>query len=284
MPKETAMLLLVLMLGSGGRLQAQTNVIELNKALSLAMAKNGQIQSARLGEQASDRLQGSAVDLAKTVFSADYGKINSVGNDTRVGVSQAFNFPTVYANQRKQYEANYLAAQAQRQLTEADIRALVRQYYFEYAALIQRRQLLLYADSLFRLFEAKSQARFDKGAANVLEKTAAESNRQQISNQLTMLTSDINVVLNEFNLLLQGGQAYVPRADILQIDELGVVIADSADSELPRVELARQQQRSARFRYQTEKARLFPEFVVGYNNQSFVGTQLRERAGANLQR
>ena len=274
LPKEAALLLLALLLGSAGQTQAQSSVIDLDKALTLAMARNGQLQSARLGEQASERLQASAVDLAKTVFSADYGKFNSVGNDTRVGVSQAFSFPAVYANQRKQFEANYLAAQAQRQLSEADIRSLVRQYYFEYAVLMERRQLLVYADSLFRLFEAKSRARFEKGAANVLEKTAAESQRQQITNQLTMLTQDVAVVLNGFNQLLQDGQTYVPRADNPRVDDPLVAAPDATGSGLPLLELAHQQQRAAQFRYQTEKARLLPDFVVGYNNQSFVGTQL----------
>ena len=73
------------------------------------------------------------------------------------------------------------------------------------------KQLLIYADSLFRLFEAKSRARFEKGAANVLEKTAAESQRQQLSNQLTMLNRDLRIVLTEFNRLLQSDRVYVPR-------------------------------------------------------------------------
>ncbi|UHG94786.1 CusA/CzcA family heavy metal efflux RND transporter [Spirosoma oryzicola] len=272
-PKEVAALLLVLLLGSVSQAQDQINPIDLNQAMTLALVKNGQVQSARLSEQAGERLQASAVDIAKTVFSADYGKFNSVSNDTRIGVSQAFSFPSVYANQRKQFEANYLAAQAQRKLTEADIRALVRQAYFDYAVLLQRRQLLIYADTLFRLFEAKSQARFEKGAANVLEKTAAESQRQQISNQLTMLNRDMVVVRNEFSQLLQGGQTYTPRVDSPQIDER-LILADSSTNSLPILELANQQQRAAQFRYQTEKSRLLPDLIVGYNNQSLIGTQL----------
>ena len=105
----------------------------------MALAKNGQVQGARLGEQVGQRLQASAADVAKTMFSTDVGKFNSVSNDTRLGISQSFSFPSVYANQRKQLEANYRAAQAQRQLTEADIRALVREAYFDYAVLLQRK-------------------------------------------------------------------------------------------------------------------------------------------------
>lgn len=269
--------LLVTLLINGGQVRAQTNPITLTSALDLALAKNGQVQSAHLSEQIGQRLQGSAVDIAKTIFSADVGKFNSVSNDTRLGVSQTLSFPSVYTNQRKQLEANYRATQAQRQLTEADTRALVRQAYFEYAVLIERNQLLIYADSLFRLFEAKSRARFAKGAANVLEKTAAESQRQQIANQLTMLTVDIRIVLNEFNRLLQDDRSYVPVVGKSRIDA-PLIRPDSLPTGLPILELARQQQRSAQFRYQTEKARLLPDFIVGYNNQSFVGTQLVDGA------
>lgn len=274
--KEAALIGVGLTLLLGNANQAQAQPLDLNGALARALAGNGALQSARLAESVGERLQASGGDLAKTIISADYGKVNSVLSDTRIGVSQAFSFPSVYSNQRKLLEANYGVAQAQRRLTEADIRALVRQAYYEYALLGQRKQLLLYADSLYRLFEAKSLARFAKGAANILEKTAAESQRQQITNQLRLLEKDEVIVLGRFNLLLGNQQQpTIPQVDNPRIDE-PTFNPDSATNpgELPLLALAQQEQRAAQFRYQTEKARLLPDFMVGYNNQSFVGTQL----------
>lgn len=269
------LLLLCLLCGSASYAQTRPQPISLDDAIRLAMDKNRQAQSARIAEETSQRLQSSSFDIAKTSISADYGKINSVGNDTRIGISQSFSFPSVYSNQRKLLEATYSVAQAQRRLTEQDIRSLVRQFYFDYAVLIERQKLLTYADSLFRLFESKTELRFQKGAANVLEKTAAESQRQQISNQLSMLSKDIAVSLTQFNFFIQDTQQHVPQIENNKIsDPLTGIDTAGVSEQLPLVDLARQQQQMARFRWQTEKSRLLPDFMVGYNNQSFVGSQL----------
>lgn len=274
--KPVATLLMLLALtGSASYAQMPPKPIKLDDAIRLAVDRNGQMRIARLTVETAQRSQSTAFDIAKTSISADYGKINSVGSDTRIGISQSFSFPSVYGNQRKVLEASYAAAQAQRRLTEQELRAAVRQMYFDYAVLVERKKLLTYADSLFRLFEAKSELRFKKGAANVLEKTAAESQRQQISNQLTMLSKDIAVALQQFNFFVQGDQRYVPQLDRVKIEHLlvrldtGVVL-----EQLPPVDLARKQERVSQYRWQTEKARLLPDFMVGYNNQSFVGSQL----------
>jgi len=273
-PKPIAALLVLWMLAPlASQAQAVGPTIPLDKAVDLALQNNRQVQSVRLAEKAGERLQSSAFDPARTLVSADYGQVNSVHTDTRLGISQTISFPAVYTNQRRVLEAGYRVAQAQRRLTENEIRAQVRQVFFEYATLIQRQRLLMYADSLFGLFEAKSNLRFEKGEANVLEKTAALTQRQQITNQLQLLGADLTLTVNSFNYLLQDSQSYIPELDGFGLEESLVPATTAPADPLPALELARQQQQVARFRWQTEKARRLPELIVEYNNQSLIGPQ-----------
>ena len=265
---------LLLISGSQAFSQSGPTNIDIDGAIKIALEKNLQAQSFRLNEQVAEKLQSSAFDIAKTTISADYGKVNSINNDTRIGISQTINFPSVYSNQRKVFEANFLASKAHTKLTEQDIRAGVRQAYFDYVNLAKRRELLMYADSIYRLFESKSNLRFEKGSANILEKTAAESRRQQITNQLNMINSDLMISAKQFNLLIQDTKEYIPVTLNPKLENMLVTLDSSLSVEqLPLAELARHQQDAAQFRWQTEKSRMLPDFTLGYSNQSLIGSQ-----------
>ncbi|GGB94978.1 CusA/CzcA family heavy metal efflux RND transporter [Dyadobacter sediminis] len=274
--KKMAVTMMLLALFHVSHAQSQNAVpVDLNTAIGIALKKNRVAQSARLNEKASEQMQSASFDIAKTSINADYGKVNSLHNDTRFGMSQTFSFPAVYSSQRKLLQAGFRISQARTRLAEQEIRSGIRQLFYEYAALNERKKLLTYADSIYRLFEEKSNLRFEKGEANVLEKTAAESHRQQITNQLNMLNKDMSIVASQFNLLVQDTQQYIPQIENPVIKNV-FTEADSvlALEQLPATELARQQQNEAHFRWKNEKSRLLPDLTFGYNNQSLVGSQI----------
>ncbi|OOQ61742.1 CusA/CzcA family heavy metal efflux RND transporter [Mucilaginibacter pedocola] len=272
--KPNATVLVAGMLLTGGvNANAQSVPVSAENAINIALKNNLQMKGARLGEQADNIRQKTYFDIPKTELSADYGQINTGINDTRFGVTQSFNFPTVYSNQKKALQASYLASRAQTQLVQQDIRAEVRRLYYELVWLNEKRKLLQYADSIYRLFENKTNLRFKVGEANVLEKTTAQNRHLQINNQLNMVQADEEMALTQFNALLQDSVQYRPLLDSVKINAGYVTVADSTTG-LPQVQLFAQQSEAARFRWKTEKARLLPDFFVGYNNQSLAGPQI----------
>ncbi|WP_439557286.1 CusA/CzcA family heavy metal efflux RND transporter, partial [Dyadobacter sp.] len=274
LPPAAAALVLLLFVFIPKNTSAQsTKPVDLQTAISIARQKNLRVQSARLSEESSRQLQSSAFDLEKTSINADIGKFNSVNTDTRFGISQTFSFPAVYSSQRKVLEANFQSAQAQTRLTELELKTQVRQLFYEYIHLMERRKLLMYADSIYTLFESKSNMRFEKGEANMLEKTAAESQHQQITNQLNLLDSDLAITLRSFNLFLQDSALYVPQAASPRIENL-LTVQDSVASQFPLLDVARSQEQASEFRWKNEKARLLPDLTIGYNNLSINGAQL----------
>ncbi|CAG5016199.1 Multidrug resistance protein MdtC [Dyadobacter sp. CECT 9275] len=269
-----AAILLLLLLATPAWAQSPAKPVGLHTAIAIAGQKNLQIQRARLNEKAGERRKDSGFDLPKTILDTEYGRFNSIHNDNRIGVSQSFAFPSVYMHQKKVLQANFEAAQAQTRLSEQEIRANVRLLFYQYQSLVSRKKLLTYADSIFRIFEDKSNLRFEKGEANLLEKTAAQAQRQQITNQLNLLQGDLAITERHFNLLLQDTVSYVPEIVpqrisyiLTKTDSTGTVTAS------PAVVLAQSERQAAEYRWKTEKARLLPDFTVGYNNQSIIGNQ-----------
>ncbi|WP_316740973.1 CusA/CzcA family heavy metal efflux RND transporter [Pedobacter antarcticus] len=246
--------------------------IDLPQAIGIAEKHNSGILSAKLAEQAAGIRKNAGVDLAKTQFSADYGQMNSVQRDTRFGVSQALSFPAVYRNQRGQFEAQYNVSASRNKLTLIQVRSAVRSAFSEVIWLKEKQRLLLYADSIYTLFAAKTGIRFKAGEANIVERTTAKLHSEQITSQLAQLQGDLKIALETFNLVLQDSVDYVPSSSSLRLQG----VSDSlvyVESEHPQVQLARAAAEEANWRYKTEKSKLLPDFFIGYNNQSINGIQ-----------
>jgi cobalt-zinc-cadmium resistance protein CzcA len=277
--RVTALLIICLasMATSTTQGQIRPTPVSVRQAVDIALKQNLQVQAARLNEQAEGIRQKTSFDITKTQLSADYGQINSIVNDTRFGVVQYVSFPTVYSNQKRALKASYITAQAQTQLTQQDIRFDVRRVYYQLVWLMQKEKLLHYADSVYALFEKKTNLRFKVGEANILEQTTAQTHHQQISNQLHLVLGDQQIALKQFNFLLHDSLTYIPASAQIKADFNYPLVADSANVEqTPQVQIYSHQAEAARWRWRTEKAKLLPDFFAGYNNQSIAGSQVVE--------
>jgi heavy metal efflux system protein len=254
--------------------QEKPTPIRLNQAIDVALKSNLQMQGSRLSEEAERIRQKTAFDLSKTQLSADYGQVNSINNDTRLGITQAISFPTVYSNQKRALQENFLAAQAQTYLTRQDVKTDVRRLYYQLVWLNEKKKLLRYADSIYTLFESKTNLRFKVGEANILEKTTAQTHHQQINNQLNLVLGDEQIALKQFNTLLNDSVSYVPLTDTLKLAAGAYVLSAGLTNALPQVQLFAHQAEAARWRWRTEKSKLLPDFFAGYNNQSIAGSQI----------
>lgn len=246
--------------------------VNLEKAMEIAEQNNSGMLSARLAERAATVRKNAGADLARTELSADYGQMNSVHRDTRFGIAQALSFPVVYRNQRKQFAAQQELAAARTELTKLQLRAAVQASFGELIWLKEKQRLLLYADSIYTLFAAKTALRFKVGEANIIEKTTAKLYTEQIKLQLGQLKEDLMISLETFNLLLQdSAHRYVPSTTVLRFEI--PIEADFQARILPQVQIAEAQLGQANWQYRTEKSKLLPDFFIGYNNLSIIGPQ-----------
>lgn len=264
--------IVVLLFAVSGLYAQQPEKISLQQSINIALKNNNRVKAAQYNEQSKGYLSKSAYDLPKTVIDADYGQFNSRVNDTRFGISQSFNFPTVYTRQKKALTAGAEAAKAQTELTQQQVKANVRMLYYELQWLNSKQELLKYADSIYRLMEEKSQLLFRVGETNVLEKSASQSARQYYTNQLNMIQQDVDIVLRSFNAVLQDDMSYVAQADSIKINFSRLAETQSVNN-LPLSKLWQHETEAARWRWKTERARMLPDFTIGYNNVGITGFQ-----------
>ena len=270
---EVPLVLLLLLSVTLGQAQNMPQPVTLEHSITVALKNNFGAQRDRWSEKASAAMKKAGFDLPKTQFDADYGQFNSRLNDTRFGVSQSFSFPTVYTNQKKALQEDYNVARSKTKLTEQQIRKNVKSLFYELVWLREKKQLLVYADSIYRLLENKSILRFKSGAADVLEKATAQSNRQQYTNQLNMLTKDMAITLAQFNVILQDSVQYVPMVDSIKITSAIRIAKEDNTAGLPVVQLSEYGTAAAKWRWHAERAKLLPDFTIGYNNLSIIGAQ-----------
>ncbi|OLY92011.1 cobalt-zinc-cadmium resistance protein CzcA [Cnuella takakiae] len=247
--------------------------ISLQAALDSAVKNNLSLQAATLNTSGARQLERSATEIPLTTVNGEYGKVNSPLNDSRIAVSQSIAFPVVYRRNRQLLEAQTGIARVQQQLTLLDVKRNITQLYFQMQVAQARRQLLLRADSLFARFLQRQEERFRAGDANIVEKTAAETQRMQVANQLQRLEADFAILQTGLGYWMNSAARYVPEgADLLRTENnLPDTLNGTAH---PSLSLRQQEGEVLLRELEVQKSGRLPQVSVGYTNQSFSGTQL----------
>jgi cobalt-zinc-cadmium resistance protein CzcA len=270
-PAKPAVMLLLTTLGLfAGTAKAQTP-ISLKAAIDTAGKNNLNLKSEKLNAEYLKKNTGTGVTIPKTNITGEYGQINSAYNDNRLSVVQSVNFPTVYTRQKALLNAEYRAGELNVNLRQRELQRQVTESFYNILYLKQRLGLLSNADSTYALFVKNASLRLEKGESNILEKTTAETQRAQIARQAEMVNSDLLIARERFLVLLNTNTAYEPQAADFKLPM--PVTTDTAFSSHPQLQYLGQQQQVVKAQTELEKAKLLPDFNLGYYNQSFNGTQ-----------
>jgi cobalt-zinc-cadmium resistance protein CzcA len=246
--------------------------ITLKAAIDTAIKNNLNLNSERLNAAYLQKNTGTAITIPKTNINGDYGHVNSAYTDNRFSVVQSVNFPTVYARQKELLNAEYQSGELNVGIKQRELERLVTENFYTIVYLRQKQQLLLSADSSYTLFVKNATLRFEKGESNILEKTTAETQREQINRQMEMAKADLAIADEHFRVLLNTHEHYQPNADSFKLPM--PILTDTALDKHPQMHYLWQQQQLSHAQTQLEKAKLLPDFSLGYVNQSFNGTQL----------
>lgn len=244
--------------------------ISVRAAIDSALNNNLNVKNEKLKADYQKKLIQTGVNLPQTMINGEYGQINSVYHDNRFGIAQSLQFPTVYVRQRNALKAQWQSSLTNVALKETELKKQVRQTFYQYLYLKQKQQLLQSNDSLYATFLSKSNSRFKAGESNVLEHATAENQRAQISIQLNQLNTDLELVLLQFQLLLNTNNKLIPSNDNFKINE--VLKLDSNEVlNHPTLKLLVQQKQISLLNKKVEKSRLLPDLTLAYNNMTMQG-------------
>ena len=274
--KALVILLLPLLLFSASEVAAQQlqhitpQQISLQQAFDTALANNLSVKSEKLRSAYQQKLIASGANIPLTQIFTEYGQINSVYNDVRIGISQSLHFPTVYSRQKTLLREEWKSSLFNLSIKEANLKRQVAESYFNLLYLQQKQNLLQQSDRLFAEMLEKSTLRFNAGEANVLEKTSAENQKGQIALQLAQITQDRELEQLKFQLLLNTETPFRPEEQDSFLTAMLEIDSDVTENH-PAVQLLKQQQSLAAATTKLEKARLFPELNLGYNLNGMKG-------------
>lgn len=267
-----------LLLGLSVQVNGQTN-LSLEEAIDTALTNNHNIRSSALTVAYHEAMKKTANDIPKTDITAEYGQFNNNYNDNRFGITQRFEFPTVYSRQRAFYEATYQVALAGKQLEEAEVVRQVSLAYYAFVYLHQKEQILDETDRIYQDFLRVASLRLEAGESNALELASAEVQRTQITIQRDQLSNDRRILQAQWQWLLNTAKPLLPEIDT--VIKQPAIPADTENLlQHPQVQIAKKQLALANTETRVAKAKMLPEIVAGYNNMSLLElehTSLRNR-------
>ncbi len=244
--------------------------ISVQAAVDSALKNNLLVKNEQLKMQYQQMLIGTAGNLPKTSVIGEIGQINSIYTDTRLGISQTIAFPTFYKREKALLAAEFKNSVLNIAIQEALLKKQVQQVYYNMVYLQKKKELLLFADSLYSAFYQKAALRLKTGESNILEKTSAETLLGQIKIQVQQLQQDAAIMQLQLQLLLNTKLAYQPETNRGPLNP-----ASFLDTALlrnhPVLQSMLQQQSIALANTEVEKSKLLPDLSVGILNGSIRG-------------
>jgi len=261
----------ILLLLSLQQLQAQEKMT-LPDMLSKARKDNLSMQALKAEPLYWKQLQSGVFDPSKTIVSGEYGGLNSVQQDTRFSVSQTFSLPVVYQRQRSYFHSKELSQQELAVWRQAELDKEVKVSFYQLADWLERKKLLERLDSAYSRFQQSAALRLKSGESNLLEKTTADAQLQQLELQKQQLDADILALQKRLQWFLNTDSLLLPDYPTLKMET--PEIPDSAAlMQHPQLRFERSGVNAAIAETAVEKAKLSPDITLGYSNQSIIGYQ-----------
>ncbi len=245
--------------------------ININAAIDTALKNNLLIKNEKLKSDYQKKLIKTATNIPQTNIIGEYGQINSIYYDNRMGISQSINFPTVYINQKKILNEEWNSSLIGISLKQFEIKKMIYQTFYNYLYLKEKEKLLLINDSIYAIFLDKSNLRFLNGESNILEKTMAESQRGSIAIQLKQVYQDLEILELQFRMLLNTNTKLVPETSNFKLN-LKLNSDNSSLNQHPKLKIIEQEKKIAFISKKLETSKLLPDINLGYYNMTMKGS------------
>ena len=244
--------------------------ITLQAAIDTALKNNLSVKNEQLRATYQETLIKTSKDIPATTVLGEVGQINSFYTDTKFGISQTINFPTVYSRHKSLLEEEFLAGKIAVSVKEAELRKSVSNMFNTVSYLQKKKNLLTGIDSIYVEFLNKANLRFKAGESNIAEKATAENQQGQIAVQLKQLQQDIEIAQLHFQLLLNTRTVFIPSETNLKWNVNSLNVSEMENN--PQILFLQQQKKIAAANTEFQKSKMSPDLLFGYNNASIRGT------------
>ena len=276
MPKVAAAVILLVSLMAfmpPAKAQEQYKKLTMEDAVETAIRNNQSVKSASMEIERQQALKGAAGDIGKTGLDFQYGQFNSINRDNNITVSQSIPYPGVLKSRSRLADARIEGAKAGLAVNRNELIYQVRGAYNQLAYYYTLEALYQQQDSIYGSFRKAAALRYQTGESNLLESATAETQRNEIHNQLEKNQADIRALTAELQRLLNTREDIVLAHRDFKAERSLLTEADSAALTSPLLAQQRRQVDIADKSVRLERSMSAPDFTVGYFNQSITGIQ-----------
>ncbi len=269
-----ALLKLTVFLGLSNSLFGQ-GITAPDEVISAALQNHPLAKAAAFNVQAKKHGEKSAVNIPNPEINTE----SPTGDFYTIGITQTFEFPTVYARQ-KQAAKTETSLEKTGQLVQAnDLRYQVRALYLEAQLAVFQAQQWVQRDSFYQAMATSANRQFSAGEIDFLQKTLLENEAGKV--RLERLGMDLKVAAARQQLVTFTGLNDLGNLAPLLADTAGLNAAQSlADN--PSLRFQQQSVQRAAQQIDLAKSRALPNFSLGYLNQAAQNSPIDYRFRASI--
>lgn len=248
---------------------AQSERLSVNQAIDVALKNNMGIKTSTYEVESQNQLKKTSFDLPKTNVSLLYGQYNGFPkNDNNITVTQSIPFAAL-GSQASLNRSLLASSQLKKAHSENELIFQVKQVYYQLAFVKARHELLLQQDSIYEGFLKSASLRYKTGESKLLEQTTAETQRNEVKNQLHQNASLIAILRTQLKTLLNSETLpEISESGLTEISFDG--LSDTTLSANPFLAYMRQQIEVAKSQKKVEASKFAPDLLVGYFNQTLI--------------
>jgi len=268
----TSVLLVLLMSGSlfmSNSAKAQD--ISLNQVIEKAILNNGDMKALNLEIEKIKTLEKTAIELDKTDFGVGYGQLNGFEKDVLFSIEQKFKLPTTYKYQKQLNQALVTNVLNQKIVSKNELIKEVKRGWYQLLFYKQQLDLFNFEDSLFTQFNLDTYKRFQSGDATYLETINSSTKLMEVKSKLMDVKEEIKAQSIFLQILMNDNSEIGSINDSVVKRELDLSAIDFLSTNNPTVNYLQELILSKEKQITVNKTDYYPEFSVGYFNQSMLG-------------
>jgi cobalt-zinc-cadmium resistance protein CzcA len=273
--KATPIILALLLVGSATQAQQAEGTLQLDlaKVKQMAIERNLQLKDAQLEFEARAKLRRTAADLPPLSVDYQYGQINSGLRDRNLSITQETAFPLTYVHTSRELKQIAEASQSRHNNVAREVGRDAGLAWIEWLYESEALDLLVFEDSLYRIFANAAMIRQENGEISPLERMRAETRTMEVSDALDLQRVALLMATSEvLRLMNLPPSTEVQSTERLASLPLFVPSRVEGQQEHPSIRELQKIEAASLHRLRAERTKLLPGIQVGYFNQTIDKT------------
>ncbi len=272
-PAAIMLFLIVAGISFSGKLNAQENVITLDKAIEKAKENYPSLKAAQLEIDKQKALKNTSYDFGITSLYTGKEEVGNglVGIQNQIGIKQSDIDIFGISSKKKLAETRTERAIAGKTFTEFSLIRNVRIAWYKAVYMKNQLVLLKQIDSLYEHFQKAAEIRYNTGQTSKIEYISALTKYKELQVNIKTAESNYKASLTELNQYLMLSNDFEIETNDTEPDLFNILSKLDSINSNPVINYFEKSTVVAKYLWKKEQAGYFPKIDVGYVKQSLGG-------------